>query len=540
MYNQCMNRVVALLALGLMSAADAWSAQAGRVQFVNGDVEVTTAAGATRVAQKGDAINEGDTVTSAKAASAQIKMQDGGFIAVRSDTQLKFDSFKFSGKEDDKEDNSFFSLFKGGFRAVTGLIGRVNKQNYKVTTPVATIGIRGTDHETVMVLPDNPLVLARGAEAGAYNKVNTGETSITTDKGTINVLPNQMGFAGGLDQMPQIKPININLFTVAPTPAPGAKMDEGKGEGKGGRDTAVVDNTTEAAKGAATPANNGMAAGNNANVLQNVAPPAVVIVPPVVAASPSWDGVQPAQGSTLGVIIMNTSPTYGGQETWGAGSRLLQVNNDASGILTIVNWCWGCTYPNVARVALNGVPAASIFNAGADMGVVEWGRWSGGMTTFGGWGPIQLGTDQGFAFVAGFQTAVLPTTAVTARYNILGATAPTNNLVAGLTTGPTVSATGYLDVNFASQATNLQMGVASGNANFQIAGTGTGFSGSGFTMAGTTTLIGGTAPFCTTGCPTNMVGSFYGVGATHAGVAYRANASYGGGGVIDGAAVFKK
>ncbi|OGT12125.1 MAG: hypothetical protein A3J49_18185 [Gallionellales bacterium RIFCSPHIGHO2_02_FULL_57_16] len=189
------------IALASLMPVTACAGIAGYTQFVNGSVRIVSAAGEARTLQKGVAVNEGDTVISAKGASAQIRMQDGGFVAMRPDTQLKFDSFKFSGKEDGSE-RSYFSLFKGGFRAVTGLIGRVNKPNYRITTSVATIGIRGTDHETYVVTPDSSL--ANGVQPGTYNKVNVGETFIATDKGTIFVLPNQMGYAGAADQMPEL------------------------------------------------------------------------------------------------------------------------------------------------------------------------------------------------------------------------------------------------------------------------------------------------------------------------------------------------
>ncbi|OGT07851.1 MAG: hypothetical protein A3J49_16235 [Gallionellales bacterium RIFCSPHIGHO2_02_FULL_57_16] len=207
--------------MGISPAA--YASIAGHVQFVSGEVQITNPAGQIRPAQKGDAINEGDTLTSAQKSSAQIKMQDGGFVAVRPDTRLKFDQFVFAGKEDGSE-KSFFSLFKGGFRAVTGLIGNLNKQNYKITTPAATIGIRGTDHETFLITPDSPL--ARVAPVGAYNKVNVGETYVATDKGTIFVQPNQMGFAGGMDQMPKVQPINTKIFTVAEAATPEAKAEK--------------------------------------------------------------------------------------------------------------------------------------------------------------------------------------------------------------------------------------------------------------------------------------------------------------------------
>lgn len=225
--------LAAALALAC-ACGSAYAAVAGHVQFVYGTVQLTTGAGKAHAIQKGDAVSEGDTLTTAPAASAQISMEDGGFIAVRPDTSLKFDSFRFAGKQDGNE-QSFFSLFKGGFRAITGLIGRINKEKYRISTPFATLGIRGTDHEILVVAPGSAMALL--APIGTYDKVNLGETTLTTGKGTLSILPNQMGYAGAADQMPQLQPLNLKLFSVAPAPqARGGMKDQGI------RDTAVVDN----------------------------------------------------------------------------------------------------------------------------------------------------------------------------------------------------------------------------------------------------------------------------------------------------------
>jgi hypothetical protein len=212
---------------------------AGNAQFVNGSVQITNAAGQTRSLQKGDAVHESDTVTTAKGATAQIRMRDGGLVAVRPDSRLRFDSFVFTGDEDGNE-RSFFSLLRGGFRAITGLIGQKNKANYRIVTASSTIGIRGTDHETYVVVPGSEL--AAVAPAGTYNKVNAGETTLTTEKGTINILPNQMGFAAAADQMPQLQPVNLNIFTVVPSPAFQAK---GGAAVEAGRESTVVDNVIQ-------------------------------------------------------------------------------------------------------------------------------------------------------------------------------------------------------------------------------------------------------------------------------------------------------
>jgi len=225
--------------LMLMMSQAAYAGIAGYAQFVSGNVQVTNSAGQTRVLQKGDAVSESDTLTTAKGASAQIKMRDGGFVVIRPDSQLKFDSFIFSGEEDGTEQN-FFSLIRGGVRAITGLIGHLHKTNYHITTISSTIGIRGTDHETYVVLPGSEM--AATVPAGTYNKVNAGETTMTTEKGTINILPNQMGFSGGLDQMPKLQPVNLKIFTVTPAPLPQAKG--GKKEGAA-RDSAVLDSAIQ-------------------------------------------------------------------------------------------------------------------------------------------------------------------------------------------------------------------------------------------------------------------------------------------------------
>lgn len=230
---------VLLTACLALSGQAAYAGIAGHAQFVNGSVQVTNAAGQARAMQKGDVVHESDTVTTARVSSAQIKMRDGGLIAVRPDSRLRFDSFVFTGEQDGNE-KSFFSLLSGGFRAITGLIGQKNKSNYRIFAGASTIGIRGTDHETFVVVPGS--ALAGTVPVGTYNKVNTGETVMTTSKGTINILPNQMGFAAAADQMPQLLPVNLNLFTAVPSPA---LQGNNGATGGAGRESTVVDGAVQ-------------------------------------------------------------------------------------------------------------------------------------------------------------------------------------------------------------------------------------------------------------------------------------------------------
>jgi len=181
---------IGALLFGFTQVAEA--AVAGRFQFVSGDVKVIAANGKERSASKGGEVNEGESVVTSPSSSAQIKMVDDGLIVVRPDTKLRITTFLYSGKTDGSE-RSFISLFKGGFRAITGAIGRVNKDNYKIETPTATIGIRGTDHEPTFIPNPAPGQVAI-AEPGTYDKVNSGAAVLSTASGMVIIKPDQAGF----------------------------------------------------------------------------------------------------------------------------------------------------------------------------------------------------------------------------------------------------------------------------------------------------------------------------------------------------------
>ncbi|MHB1013961.1 MAG: transferrin-binding protein-like solute binding protein [Desulfurivibrionaceae bacterium] len=215
--------------IATMQTGIAW-ASVGQFNFTSGEVKVINRVGKARAGSKGGTIDEGETIITAPAASAQIKMIDGGIIAVRPDTQLRVDTYIFKGKEDSSEKGQV-SLLRGGFRTITGAIGHINKNNYKIITPSATIGIRGTDHEPIFIppaLPGQPPV----ANAGTYDKVNVGVAYISTPLGSVNIQPNQVGYAAP-DAMPQILPVVPNIYKQAPTPIQTKdEKEKAKEEGK--------------------------------------------------------------------------------------------------------------------------------------------------------------------------------------------------------------------------------------------------------------------------------------------------------------------
>lgn len=515
-------KILALMFLitGLAISNNVWSSQAGFVQFVNGNVTLTTAKGSTLTVHKGDPINEGDTITTSRAASAQVKMQDGGFIAVRPDTQLKFDSFKFSSNRGDAE-SSFFSLIKGGFRAITGLIGRDRKQDYHITTTTATIGIRGTDHETIMVLPGDPLVVAGLAVPGVYNKVNMGETSITTAVGSINVTQNQMGFAGGMSQMPVILPINADLFTVPPPASAGAKFNSSGNQAA----RTTLDMSTSVSQAP-------VQAQAISPIIMAVAPPTVVPVIQLQAAQQAFTGgfAPGVYSSSSGLSGIETAVAPNAPGTAVVNTELLPIA--LGGSLTFNSYGLIDDTPSGGYIRIG---TASNVDVGGVANVIEWGRWSNGTIVAGGWyNGLTFGPNQGWSYLVGVQTPSLPVTG-NYTFNLMGGTSPTvsDGVGGGLGLGHLIS--GATNVNFGSATVsgNLMMGF-NGNSVYNM------------TYSGSPTAIGTTATtvsqsginLCGTGCSTTVVGQFYGTNANYLGVGYMitTNSNFN----INGVAAYKR
>src|SRR5690606_25689794 len=92
---------------------------------------------------------------------------------------------------------AFFRLMRGGFRAVSGLIGKADPNEYRIATPVATIGIRGTDY--IVAICDaacarDPVLRAElpdgaGMQGGIVASVVDGRINVNSGGATLNTFP---------------------------------------------------------------------------------------------------------------------------------------------------------------------------------------------------------------------------------------------------------------------------------------------------------------------------------------------------------------
>lgn len=138
---------VFLLAAGLWlaGAADARAQEpsvAGRITLFKGGA-IATHQGASRNLVQGAAVYVGDKILTGSRTRIKLRMIDDAEITLGDDSVLVISAYRFDAGA--RQGEGTLGVLKGFFRAVTGALGTLQNRPFTVQTPVATIGIRGTD-----------------------------------------------------------------------------------------------------------------------------------------------------------------------------------------------------------------------------------------------------------------------------------------------------------------------------------------------------------------------------------------------------------
>jgi len=125
------------------STAVSTSPVVARVALVIGKVNATGANGRVRKLTRGGPLYEKDLMETQSRSFTVLAFVDETKVTLRQDTVFQIEEFSPEPNAEAQE-RVFFKLFKGGLRALTGLVAKKRPESFKITTPVATIGIRGT------------------------------------------------------------------------------------------------------------------------------------------------------------------------------------------------------------------------------------------------------------------------------------------------------------------------------------------------------------------------------------------------------------
>ncbi|MYN39733.1 hypothetical protein GTP55_10145 [Duganella sp. FT109W] len=221
--------------LGLVtSAGSTLAAEAGRIVFVAGPVHV----GARAVALN-DAIQEGDEITTGKQAYVYLRTVDNGLLILRPDSRARIVTYHVD-KVDPSKTQIKFELLSGVARSVSGDAVKLARQNFRFNTPVAAIGVRGTDF-TVSTDQETSRVTVI---SGAIVVSGFGGSCAPTGSGPCEHAASRELAANQVGQMLQVKrgqavPQLLNNSAQSPDVVAPPRSDEPVGKGGGAASSAT-------------------------------------------------------------------------------------------------------------------------------------------------------------------------------------------------------------------------------------------------------------------------------------------------------------
>ena len=114
----------------------------------SGNVTAQLGESNTRQLQRRSAIRQGETVITGDGSRVQLRFNDGAVVALDSNSKLVIENYRF--EEPEGEDHAVVKLLTGGLRTLSGQIAEKEPENYRVETPLASIGVRGTHYQLVL------------------------------------------------------------------------------------------------------------------------------------------------------------------------------------------------------------------------------------------------------------------------------------------------------------------------------------------------------------------------------------------------------
>ncbi len=163
-----------LLCLGNHALAENELVEAAKVVMAKGSATATDRFGNNRSLARRSVVYVGDTLRTDEDSLLQLRFTDKAVMTLRENTEFFIE--QYVAGDDEKGGAAIMKLLSGGFRTITGSIGKGKSDDYTVSSKAASIGIRGTHYEAVQTDNDK-LVLA----------VWKGGIRVTNSAGTIEL-----------------------------------------------------------------------------------------------------------------------------------------------------------------------------------------------------------------------------------------------------------------------------------------------------------------------------------------------------------------
>lgn len=525
---------------------------AGSADFAIGNVTALSPDGKIRSISKGEMILSGDRILTNEG-RLQIRFADGAYVSLLPQTEFRVEDYRYDGVSDGRE-AGFFGLIKGTARVVTGAIGRINRSRFQITTPTATIGVRGTggiievsgDGTTVLTgtsgiwILTNPIgtLMVPAGVVGVATPDQTAPPRMAS-RSPVGLTPTSIAGAtakstsasnqSSTDPAPA-RPAAPLTGVAAAFPFPVAENPGGCGSAGSGSGSCGVGSAVGVSTAGPAGAPGGPAIPTTPAATPATPPTTATAATPATPATPA----KPAPDKPIGTGTHAAAVAYSFDERIGNAGRI----NRGDGLFDATPVEFG-PQGEVVRVGAFNIPAAtsarSVRDFGSD-GIVGWGRWVGNVEGICAGEVLDSGQNHGFHYVVGSITRNMPTTNPGAQgfasFQLSHATSPTitgSSIPAGTLTA------GAMGVDFTSRRVGIdlttsftgfqvQMRTAGGAINPTTSGVS--YTGANATFGGSfgSVTVSGNAPatFCAGGCTGSVRGFFAGDAAARAAMVYRA------------------
>ncbi len=226
--------IVGFCALLLTIVVHAQSLPVGEVVFVVGNAQSIQSFDRNAQPQaikRGGTVQVGDMITTSGNAHVHVRFIDGAFLSIRPGSRLRVMDYVYDSNVPNKS-SVRFDLQEGVARSITGAAGREAKERFRLNTPVAALGVRGTDFsvytretESIVAINSGAVVVAPFGEGcskaslGICKTVNAIELSQKTgnfvarlelSSGVTQVLPRNTDLTPEKKQLPNSEPKVLN------------------------------------------------------------------------------------------------------------------------------------------------------------------------------------------------------------------------------------------------------------------------------------------------------------------------------------------
>lgn len=131
-----------LLNAGVSRAQDSAPEVVGEITTLIGQGVIRNASG-EQAAARGQRIRAGDRIETGEGGHVHIRFVDGGLVSVRPLSRLVVEEYSNAGSHSLAAIK--FRLEEGVVRSVTGQWGEASRDRFRLNTPIAAIGVKGTD-----------------------------------------------------------------------------------------------------------------------------------------------------------------------------------------------------------------------------------------------------------------------------------------------------------------------------------------------------------------------------------------------------------